>query len=240
MTVSNCKKNEHNLAILSFALFIIIILSTTLLGFQSILYAIFNSALYVTLITGIFLVIQAVRKIGVSNFVGRSLSYFGVAAFLSLINILVVNFSTHLNLSGNTLFKFNEYMWLAQAVLMTAGLFFLLTMYKLRFPKYIMAEVIPVFVITLFGISFFAGWPQILNALLITTGVMSLRISGRKTHCGVVSLSLGLIFLVISNIFFIYRTWNGISFFGDISDVVLLISWITIVLGIYFTKKYHA
>lgn len=240
MITSNHKKSEHNFSIIALVSFVLIVSFTTLLGISPILQSVFNAAIYTTLITGTFLAAQAVKKIGIRNFAGKSLFYFGIASLAALINMSVLSISTHLNLDKHFLFNFNQYMWFVQAILMTTGISLLLTMYKLNLPKLVYLESMVFFLITLLTLSFFAGWPQILNALLITAGLMALRVSGTKVHRGIFYMSSGLILLAISNVFFIYRTWNGISFFGDISDVVLSISWISIVLGIYFTKNYHA
>ncbi|MBP9763276.1 MAG: hypothetical protein KBD10_00835 [Candidatus Pacebacteria bacterium] len=240
MILSSCVKNEKKIAISALSFFLITIFFTTILGLSPITHSIIQSAFYTTLIICLFLTMQGINKIGIKNFAGKSLMYFGITVFLALINIILLNLSDHLDLNKEFVFKISEIFWIVQTVLLTLGIFSLLTPYKLGFPKHLYTEFLSIFLIILFLISFFAGWPQILNALLITIGVMSLIISGKKTHCGIVCLSTGLIFISISNIFFIYRSWNEISYFGDISDIILLISWITITAGVYFVKKYHA
>lgn len=237
---SNCEKIEHNFSIAAFVTFILIVAFTTLFEIYPIVQSIFTATIYITLITAIFLAFESVKKIGLGNFAGKSLAYLGITSLVALINIVVVSVSIHLSLDRNFLFNFNQYMWFTQAILMTTAIFYLLSQYRLNLPKMIYIESSLFFLITILAISFFAGWPQLLNALLITAGIVSIRVSGKKLYCGLVYLSTGLILLAVSNIFFIYRSWNGISYFGDISDVVLSISWISIVLGIYFTKKYYA
>lgn len=239
MLINSCDKLERTFAIISLLAFLGGIFFITVLGISPFLQSIFQTSLYIALIIGIFLVIEIIKKIGIRNFVGKSMFYFGIAAALSLVNIILINFNSHLQIKESFLFKLNEYNWLFQSVLMIFGTSFLLKTYKLSLPKFVFVETIFVFLITCFITSFFWGWIQILNTLLITIGVMAIRISGKRTHCGIVCLSSGLILLAISNILFTYRSWNGISYFGDISDIVLLISWITIVVGIYFTKKHH-
>lgn len=231
MLTNSCDKLERTFATISLLAFLCGIFFITILGISPFLHSVFQTSLYITLIIGIFLVIESINKIGIKNFVGKSLLYFGIAAVLSLINILLIDFNTQIQI--------NKPLWLVESLLMVAGLYLLLTTYKLNLPKFVFIETIFVFLITYFATSFFLGWVQILNTFLITIGVMAIRISGKRTHCGIVCLSSGLILLAISNILFFYRSWNDISYFGDISDVVLLISWITIVVGIYFTKKYH-
>ncbi|MFA7193735.1 MAG: hypothetical protein WC087_02365 [Candidatus Paceibacterota bacterium] len=231
MLTNSCDKLERTFAIISLLAFLCGIFFITILGISPFLQSVFQTSLYITLIIGIFLVIESINKIGIKNFVGKSLLYFGISGVLSLINILLIDFNTQIQI--------NKTLWLVESLLMVAGLYLLLTTYKLNLPKFVFVETIFVFLITYFATSFFLGWVQILNTFLITIGVMAIRISGKRTHCGIVCLSSGLILLAISNILFFYRSWNDISYFGDISDVVLLISWITIVVGIYFTKKYH-
>lgn len=226
-----CDKLEKTFATIALLAFLFGIFFITILGISPFLQSVFQTSLYITLIIGIFLVIESINKIGIKNFVGRSLLYFGIVAVLSLINIVLIDLNTQI--------KINKTLWFAESLLMVAGLYTLLTTYKLNLPKFVFIESVFVFLITCFATSFFFGWIQILNTFLITIGVMAIRISGKRTHCGIVCLSSGLILLALSNILFFYRSWNEISYFGDISDIVLLISWITIVIGIYFTKKYH-
>jgi hypothetical protein len=227
-----CNEEEKKFGVFFLILFTIITTTLTIFGLSPILNSIFSAALYTILITGIFVSASAIKDIGVRNFAGRSLFYFSIASFLSLINAISIN----LNLN----FKLNEFVWIIVSILIMLGLFMMLYTYKLTLPKTIFLEVGLIFSVFVISLSLIAGWLQILNSLLITTAIVALRVSGKRTNCGIVFISTGLILLSLSNIIFIQRYWNDISFFGDISDLTLLVSWFSIVTGIYFIKRHHA
>lgn len=227
-----CSTGEKITSIVFLSVFIISITSLTLFGISPILNSILNSAFYIILIVGLFSAISTIDKIGIRNFVGRSSIYFILAILLTFLN--------RISLDINFNFRLNEIIWFIVSILLILSLSMLLTTYRLSLPKTLLSESFLVFVISLFSLSLIAGWPQIINSLLITSGVIAIRISGKKTNCGIFSISIGLIILAVSNILFIQRYWSDIAYFGDISDVALLISWFSIVTGIYFIKRHHA
>jgi hypothetical protein len=227
-----CNKFEKRFALTLLTLFIIITSGFTLFGFLPIINSTFISAFYVILISGISISYAAITKIGVRNFIGKALFYFFLATLLTLINTLLINFNFH--------FELNEIIWFLVSLFIVTGLVLMLNLYKLTLPKTATLETGLIFFILLVFISLIAGWPQIINSILITTGIMAIRVSGKKTNCGIVFISVGLIILAISNILFVQRYWSGINFFGDISDLSLLLSWFSIVTGIYFIKRNHA
>lgn len=227
-----CNETEKKLGILFLVLFAVTTSYLTLLGVSPILNSIFHAALYTILLIGIFVSAYAIKNIGIRNFVGRSLFYFLIAIFLSLINAISIN----LNLN----FKLNEFVWIVVSILIMLGLSMMLYTYKLTLPKTTFLEAGLIFSILVISLSLIAGWLQIINSLLITTAIMALRISGKRTNCGIVFISSGLILLSVSNIIFIQRYWSDISYFGDISDLTLLLSWFSIITGIYFIKRHHA
>lgn len=227
-----CDKFETKFALLFLAIFLFITTFLTAFGISPIINSTFNSAFYIILLSGIFISCSAIYKIGIKNFIGRSLMYFLIVIFLTLFNILSINFNLN--------FRINEAIWFIVSILLIIGLSMLLNIYKLNFPKNIVTESGLIFLILVILLSLIGGWPQIVNSLLITSAIMAIRISGKKTNCGIVFISVGLIILAISNILFIQRYWSGISYFGDMSDLSLLISWFSIVTGIYFIKRNHA
>ncbi len=224
-----CDQKQTNIGIIFFAVFLILITGLTIFGVSPMLHSIFQASIFTTLLAGATVAIQSIYKVGVKNFVGKSMLYFLVAIVLSMIDI--VHSITKSDIG------FDQYIWILVSICMISGLSFLMTSYKLKFPKNLLLESALVFFSAFFILSLFTSWPQLLNSLLITTAIMSLRISGKKTHCGIVYISIGLIFLCIGNILFISRYWNSIAFFGDISDIVFLTSWFSIITGLYFTKK---
>lgn len=227
-----CNKFEKKLAIIFLLLFIAITTILTIFRIFPIINSTFVAAFNVILITGISISITGINKIGIKNFVGRALLYFLLATFLTFINTLLINFDIY--------FNFNEVIWFIVSILIVLGLALMLNIYRLRIPKTAIAEAGFVFIILLISLSLIGGWPQIINSILITTAVMAIRVSGRKTNCGIIFISAGLIILAISNILFVQRYWSGINYFGDISDLSLLMSWFSIVTGIYFIKRNHA
>lgn len=227
-----CNKFETKFALTLLLLFLLITTGLTIFGISPIINSTFTSAFYVILISGVFISLSAIKKIGLTNFIGRSLLYLFFATLLTLINSLIINFNLN--------FIFNELIWFIVSLLLITGLLILLNIYKLNFPKTAISEAGILFLILLISFSLIWGWPQIINSILITSGIMAIRVSGKKTNCGIVFLSVGLIILAISNLFFIQRYWSGINYFGDISDLSLLISWFSIVTGIYFIKRNHA
>jgi hypothetical protein len=62
----------------------------------------------------------------------------------------------------------------------------MLNIYKLNIPKTAFVESLILLCILIISFSLIAGWPQIVNSILVTTGIMAIRISGKKTNCGVV------------------------------------------------------
>ncbi len=227
-----CNETEKKFGIFFLVLFTIITTLLTSFGISPILNSVFNSAIYTILLTGIFVCISGINKIGIRNFAGRALFYFLIASFLSLINIILINF----NLS----FTLNEFVWVVVSTLIILGLLIMMYTYRLTIPKTIFIEAGLIFSILVIALSLTIGWLQIINSLLITTAIMALRISGKRTNCGIVFISTGLITLSISNLIFIQRYWNDISYFGDISDLAFLVAWFSIVTGIYFIKRHHA
>lgn len=224
--------NEKKIGIVYFALFIIIISLSTIFGVSPLLQSIFQSAIFTTLIVGLIITIQAITKISLGNFAGKAFFCFGLATLITILNSLLIKFKFNFNL--------NEYLWILVSLLIITGIYFLLTTYKLSIPKYLFLETLTIFTILLFATMVFFGFIQILNLILITTGIVALRVPGKRISCGIVFLSLGVILLSASNLLFIHRYWNNISYFGDISDITFLISWFSIVTGIYFTKRHHA
>ncbi len=227
-----CSKNEKITQGIFLALFLILISILTLFGISPILNSILNSAFYITLLIGLTSCFFIIKNTGYKNFVGRFALYFFVAILLSLINKILLD----INLN----FIFNKKMWLIISSLLVLGSLILLTSYKLNIKKITFFEAFLVFVLSTLTLSIFTGMPQIINSLLITTGIISFRIAGQKINCGITLISIGLITMAISNLLFIERYWSQISYFGDISDVILLLSWTTIVSGIYFIKRHHA
>lgn len=227
-----CNAKEKRIGAFFLILFAIITTSLTALGISPILNSIFNSAIYTILLTSIFVCISGIMKIGVKNFAGRALLYFLIASFLSLINIICINFNLN--------FTLNEFVWIFVSILIMLGLSIILYTYRLTLPKTTFIEAGLIFSILIIILSLTIGWLQIINSLLITTAIMALRISGKRTNCGIVFVSTGLITLSISNLIFIQRYWNDISYFGDISDLAFLVAWFSIVTGIYFIKRHHA
>jgi len=227
-----CNKFENKFAITLLVLFLLITTGLTIFGVSPVINSSFTSSFYVILISGIIISASAIRIIGIKNFIGRSLLYLFLATLLTLVNILIINFNLN--------FIFNEVIWFIVSILLIIGLMILLNIYKLNFPITSLSEAGILFLILFFSLSLFGGWPQIINSVLITSGIMAIRVSGKKTNCGIVFVSIGLIILAISNLFFIQRYWSGINYFGDISDLSLLISWFSIVTGIYFIKRNHA
>jgi hypothetical protein len=224
--------NEKKIGIVFFVLFIIMVSLSTFLGISPLIHSVFQSAIFTTLIASLSIAILAIKNIGLRNFAGKAFFCFGLATLITILNTIIIKFNFNFNL--------NEYLWISVSLLIVAGIYSLLTTYKLTFPKYLFLEIISVFIILFLTTTFFLGFTQILNLILITTGIFALKIPGKKIHCGIVFLSVGIILLSISNLFFIYRHWNGISYFGDISDITFLTSWFSIVTGIYFTKKHYA
>lgn len=235
-----CGKNEKIFATIAFILFISLTILITILGFSPLHKAMLESCLYIITITGIFTGLQSIKLIGIGNFAGKSMLFLSLASATALFNLISINFGSYTQISPQTLFILNEYLWLTQTILLSIGLLFLLTTYKLTFPKNLFLKSILFFICILFLISIFSGWPQILNTILITTGIISLVLSGKKTHSGIIYLSSGLILLAISNIIFFQKTWSEIYILSEISDITLLISWVMIVIGIYCTKNHHA
>lgn len=229
MKYKNCDKKEIGLGVTLFSLFVLLITIFTTFGIYPILHSIFYSAIFVTTITGILLTIFSIKKVGLKNFVGKSMFYFLLALILSLINFISAIFDLS--------FKINDLIWTFVAIFLAFGTMSLLTSYKLKIPKNFFWESLIVFILTWFAMFLFAGWPQLLNSLLLTTVIMSLRISSNKTHCGLFFISSGIIILVISHILFIHQHWNQIYYLGYLSDITLLISLISIVLGILFINK---
>lgn len=227
-----CDKKETGLGIIFLSIFVILITVSTIFRVTPILHSIIQSSIFTTLLLGIVLCIQTLIKIGSKNFVGKSMTYFLLASTLTSISLVTNIFNFNVSI--------NKYIWIFVSVFMVMGLLSLLTTYKLRFPKYVLLEGVIVFFISLFTLSLFGGWPQFLNSLLVTASIMTYRVTGKKINCGIFFLSTGIILLVISNIMFAHRYWNEIAFFGDISDITLLVSWFSIVTGIFFTKKRHA
>lgn len=227
-----CNETEKKFGAFFLILFAIISTTLTTFGVSPILNSIFNAAIYTILLTGIFVCISGISNIGIKNFAGRSLFYFLIACFLSLVNILVINFNLN--------FTLNEFVWITVSILITLGLTLMLYTYRLTVQKTVFIEAGLIFSILVIGLSLTIGWLQIINSLLITTAIMALRISGKRTNCGIVFISTGLITLSISNLIFIQRYWSEISYFGDISDLAFLVAWFSIVTGIYFIKRHHA
>lgn len=99
MLTNSCDKLERTFAIISLLAFLCGIFFITILGISPFLQSVFQTSLYITLIIGIFLIVESVNKIGVRNFVGKSMFYFGIAITLSLINIILINFNSHLQIN---------------------------------------------------------------------------------------------------------------------------------------------
>lgn len=232
-------KNEKNISIIAFIFFITVSTLITILGISPIHKALLEACIYTILLSGIFISIQSIRSIGIRNFAGKSMLFLSISSILILLNSILINFESYFQISGQTLFFINKNIWITESILLSIGLLFLLKTYKLLFPKNIIIKSILFFIFVLFVISLFFGWPQILNSLLITTGLISMIISRKKQHPGIMYISTGLIFLALSNILFIYKTWNNIYLLGEISDISLLISLLMIVGGIHCTKKYY-
>ncbi len=239
MHLSVCEKNEKNFSSIAFIFFIATSALITTLGILPIHKALLEACIYTILLSGIFISIQSIRSIGIRNFAGKSMLSFMISFILILLNSILINFESYFQISNQTLFLINKNIWITESVILSIGILFLLTTYKLLFPKNILLKSLLLFIFILFLISLFFGWPQILNSLLISVGLISMIISRKKYHPGIIYISNGLIFLALSNILFIYKTWNNIYLLGEISDISLLISLLMIVSGIHCTKKYY-
>lgn len=228
------KKEEFGLF---FLIFIGLTIFLTLLGKSSLLISIFESALYTIGLIGIIISVQAIKKISIKNFAGKTFIFLAGSSLILIINTFIN--SELIKINTNTLFQTNYTLWILQIIFISLAYLFLLKNYSLEFKKYTWIKFVLVFLLLSITTFLVLNSYQLINNFLATIAIFSILITKNKAHKGIVYLFIGFSLLFLSNFIFFYKNTNMMLPFEYMSDIIFIISWVFILLGMNFTKNHY-
>lgn len=191
--------------------------------------------------------------IGIRNFVGKGLLFLGLSSLFSMGGYLLWDYYYFiLNIEAQYP-SLAEYSWVLGVPCGLIGCLFLLNIYRPRLHARMIVEAVSVFIAISLLIALIIGLPDvnassigaivfnlfymITDALWLSLVFIIIRIAAGKIFKGLLLYMIALILLVSGDVLFFTRTLQNTYFYGDISDIVMLLGAILTTVSIYVTAK---
>jgi hypothetical protein len=191
--------------------------------------------------------------IGVRNFVGKGLLFLGLSSLFSFGGYLLWDYYYFILNVEAQYPSLAEYSWVLGVPCGLIGCLFLLNIYRPRLNAQMITEAISIFFIISVLIAFIVGLPDfseetlgaivfnlfymITDALWLSLAFIIIRIAAGKIFKGLFIYMIALILLATGDVLFFVRTLQETYFYGDISDIVMLLGSALTAISIYITAK---
>jgi len=212
------------------------------------------STFYLAYLIGGFIGIYTSRKIGLYTYVGKALLFLGIgqiAIFLSAIVWDYYDFILGIKAPDPSIADLFFALFIPFSV---AGLWWLLKIYKLKtniwfiIKALVLVIIVSIIIFYVLGSAdiafgenifktFFELFYSISDAILISMAIIILWVGSKRMFQGLAFYAIGLIIIAFANLTYAYRIAEGSYYFGDISELLFIISGIVLSIGIYLTAK---
>lgn len=206
------------------------------LGMEEIAQYNINFAYYMSSLIGGIFGLMAVRKMGISNSVGKFIMFASIGLMSNVIGILIWDYYSWV-LRTDPYPSIADIFYLLSTVFVAISMFFLIGAYKLRINKGFVFWGAILFLIYCVGYvaiipgvfltSEYSIGEVILNvaymlndAFTLSLAVVLLRIVGGRISASLSLFSIGVAFYAAGNVLFTIRDYNGTFFEGDVTDVL--------------------
>lgn len=247
-------KQTTKLSIFTLLSFIILSMIAVGAGYTDIVRFSSSFAFYFAYILGFVVSVYGAKKVGLYTYIGKALFFLGLGMFFTFIGALVWDYYDFV-LNIESPYPSWADLFFAMFVFLTAiSLWLFLKIYNVYLSKRIIIESIFIFIFIpsilffIFGLpliftktsaatTFFNLFYSLSDAFILTMAYIVLRTSSEKMFYGIFYLVAGLIFTATGDIIFSYRLSTDQYYFGDISDVLFIISGLIMTTGAYLIAK---
>lgn len=247
-------KKENTLMIISTVLlFILFSVANYLYAFRPWAEFLIGVAGYIAIGLGAFIGLYAAWKINIKNFVGRGLGLLGISMALNLIGYLLWDYHEVI-LGVDVPYPSAADVSYSLAVpFAIAAVATLLRIYQPQLRARFLLEATAVTAILATIVVGIIGWPDLsestfatgafdifytlTDVVWLTLAYLTLRIAGGRIFKGLFVYTVAIIVLAIGDILFALRIAAETYYYGDVSDLALLLGWILATAGIYLTAR---
>ncbi|MEY2641102.1 MAG: hypothetical protein RL150_495 [Candidatus Parcubacteria bacterium] len=208
---------------------------------------------YVGIGIGAFSGLYAAHKIGTRNFVGKGLCLLGISMSLNVIGYLLWDYYEvilGMEVPYPSLADVSYSLAIPFAI---AGVAMLLRIYQPQIKGRFLLEAIIMSGVLAFIVISIVGWPNLsestytagffdiiytlTDVVWLALAYIILRIAGGRIFKGLFVYTIAIIVLAVGDILFALRIAAETYYYGDISDLTLLLGWILATAGIYLTAQ---
>lgn len=247
-------KTSTQISLVSLILFLILGFILIFFGITDLPRYLSSSTFYFAHLIGGLIGIYASKKLGLNTYVGKALLFLGVAQMGTFFGAIIWDYYDFVKGIAAPYPSLADIFFVLFVPFSAIGLWHLIKIYKIKLNSWIVIEgLILVTIISLIiflilgspGIAFKANalkaafdlFYSISDAILITMAIMIVRIGSQRMFQGLAFYAIGLILTAFADLTFAYRIAAETYYFGDISDLLYIISGLILSLGIYLTAK---
>lgn len=247
------KKEPYIIWIGAFVLLGIALFINNYLTITSPLNALIACSTYLATGIGALLGLYNAARIGIQNFVGKGLLFLGLSSLFSLGGYLLWDYYYFILNVEAQYPSLAEFSWVLGVPCGIIGCIYLLNIYRPRLQSRLVVEAASIFIIITTLVALIIGLPDfnestimaiifnifymVTDALWLSLVFVIIRIAAGKIFKGLFIYMIALILLAGGDVLFFVRTLQTTYFYGDISDILMLLGSILTAVSIYVTAK---